>query len=93
MKFVKDHLLPKANSRKHFYEMLIDNGLFLTYHNGIPSGIMDTDGRKYSWKKLGIEPAQFFALDQKEQLHHIDERLKKLEHLRSDHQPERSIEP
>ncbi|MEQ9263144.1 MAG: hypothetical protein RLP14_08290 [Owenweeksia sp.] len=93
MKFIKDHLLPKARSRQHFYEMLIDNGLFLTYHKGIPNGIMDTDGRAYSWKKLGIEPAHLMALDQKERLYSIDERLKKLEHLRSGQQPEQSIEP
>jgi hypothetical protein len=92
MKFIKDHLLPKARSRKHLYEMLINNGLFLTYHNGIPSGILDTDGRTYSWQKLKIEPAQFIALDQKERLHSIDERLQKLEQLRTGKQHDRNIE-
>ncbi|WP_421751060.1 hypothetical protein [Croceimicrobium sp.] len=90
MKFIKDHLLSyKAKSRQHFYQLLIENGFTITTRQGLPTGIEDTNGRRYSWKSLGITPADFIALEHREQLNRFNQRLERLEQLRSGKEQER----
>jgi len=93
MKFIKDHLLHhKAKSREHFFKLLMDNGFAVTYERGTPIGIKDTNGKKYTWQKLGIQTQDFYQLDQRARFLGIDERLRKLEQIRDDKQPDKSIE-
>ncbi len=92
MKFIKDHLLHKAHSVPHFIKLIQDNGMHIKYDRGVPTGIEDTNGQKYSWKKLGISPADFHALDHKARLHRIDERLQKLEQARNGKQHDKTID-
>ncbi len=95
MKFIKDYLLKyKAKSRQHFFELIRDNGMTVQYtRGGIPSGVKDTNGRSYSWQKLGIGPSDFNNLDQRYILLKMDDRLNKLEQLRDGKKTDRNLEP
>lgn len=93
MKFIKDHLLKrKAQSREHFYKLLMENGFVVKYKHQIPIGIEDTNGRSYSWQKLGISPDDFHHLDRAAQFLQMNDRLKKLEKCRTEQEQDRSPE-
>lgn len=94
MKFIKDYLLTyKAKSRQHFFELIRDNGMSVQYTRGIAAGVKDTNGKSYSWQKLGIQPSDFHGLDQRAHLLRMDQRLHQLEKARSKDEPDRNLEP
>lgn len=65
MKFIKEHLLNRSHSRTHFFQQLINNGVYPEKRHGVYIGIKDGN-KLYTWKKLGITPTDFERLDNRE---------------------------
>ncbi len=81
MKFVRDNLMVKVRSRAELRAELSKLGLSTYYKDNIPMGIEDTDGKKHTWKKLGITPEMFQALDRREEMDRVSKRLDRLEKI------------
>lgn len=91
MKFIKEHLLQKSQSRVHFFQLLMDNGLYVERHQGVPIGIKDGN-KLYTWKKLAISPADFVRLDNRElrqRLVSIENKFERLQHSRNQSESQR----
>lgn len=81
MKFIKHTLLANSHSMREFHQKLKTLGLEVYHKKGIPSGIQDMDGKRFSWQKLDIQPKDFELLSQREQMKGIHQRISKLEEL------------
>jgi hypothetical protein len=81
MKFIKHKLLASSHSMGEFYDKLEHLGLNIYHKKGIPLGIEDMDGKRYSWQKLGISEKDFEMLNNRHQMKQINQRLDKLERL------------
>lgn len=82
MHFIKHRLLPRARSVQGFYNSIMSTGLSLDFdRDGIPSGVIDTNGKRYSWKKLGITQSDFDRLAYREDLTRLENKVSQLEKL------------
>ncbi len=83
MKFIKD-LLERSSSRVEFARKLKSVGIGLDYNNdGSVKGVLDSNGKPYSWKKLGVTKEALIKLDERENLLKIDTRVRRLEFLQT----------
>ncbi|MGB0871370.1 MAG: hypothetical protein ACPGSD_17405 [Flavobacteriales bacterium] len=81
MKFIKHKLMASSHSMGEFYDKLKDLGLNIYHKKGVPAGIEDMDGKRYSFYKLGITEKDFEMLNNRHQMKQIHQRLDKLERL------------
>ncbi|MCT4664665.1 MAG: hypothetical protein N4A45_05475 [Flavobacteriales bacterium] len=81
MKFIKHKLLASSHSMGEFYDKLENLGLNIYHKKGIPLGIEDIDGKRYSWQKLAIREKDFEMLNSRHHMKQIHQRLDKLEKL------------
>lgn len=92
MKFIKDYILPKSQSMQGFFKNLRDIGIDMEYNRGIPSGVRDSNGKFYSFKKLGITPLDLQVLSEKGRFNQITHRLESLEKARSNKEQDKNFE-
>ncbi|MBO6516842.1 MAG: hypothetical protein JJ975_09865 [Bacteroidia bacterium] len=82
MKFVRDTILPRCTSENQFRQELAKLGLGLYYSkDDQPQGILDSDGKRHSFKRCGITPQMWQALHRREEMHRINQRLSRLEQI------------
>ena len=81
MKFIAD-VLKQCNSRQEFESRLRAVNLQLDISpNGIVRGVMDRKGKSTSWRRCGVSEADLLRLMHREEMTHVDKRLKRLEKL------------
>jgi len=81
MKFIAS-VLKQCNTRAEFESRLKAVNLQLDIDSkGVVRGVMDNQGNRTSWKRCGVSEKDLIRFMCREEMTHVDKRLKRLEKL------------
>lgn len=92
MKFIKDTMLERANSKEEFFHSLRMIGLGTVYIGNNPIGVKDGN-KVIKWRSLGITAEDFKMLNQRREISELRNRISHLEWHKDISQQHQKLDP